>query len=127
MIDVLKPNSFSKWALLLLHNTKRSDDLFAYVPAWRKVTRVSAIDLETQVLFQLLSLGEFRPITAGKLDYSSLPDAVGSDSIASSSRSRARAGWHCKVATTVKETRFVGFWCHQRIYANTETVCFPSY
>ena len=76
LIDVLKPSSFSKWALLLLHNTDRSDDLFAYVPAWRKVTRLTAIDLETQVLFQLFPLGEFRPIAAGELAYRSLPDAV---------------------------------------------------
>ena len=75
LIDVQAPQSFSKWALLLLHNRKRSDDLFAYIPAWRRVQRLSAIALETQVLFQLLSLGEFRPITPGELKYARLPDS----------------------------------------------------
>ena len=74
LIDVQAPESFSKWALLLLHNRKRSDDLFAYVPAWRRVHRLSAIDLEMQVLFQVLSLGEFRPISPGELEYVRLPD-----------------------------------------------------
>lgn len=76
LIDVQAPDSFSKWALLLLHNRKRSDDLFAYVPSWRRVTRLTAIDLEVQVLFQLLPLGEFRPIVPGELEYARLPDTV---------------------------------------------------
>jgi len=59
----------------MLHNRNRSDDLFAYIPAWRRVHRLSAIDLEVQVIFQLLSLGEIRPIARGELEYVRLPDA----------------------------------------------------
>ena len=40
LIDVQAPDSFSKWALLMFHNRERSDDLFAYVPAWRRVQRL---------------------------------------------------------------------------------------
>ncbi len=75
LIDVQAPDSFSKWALLLLHNRSRSDDLFAYIPSWRRVHRLTAIDLEMQVLFQVLSLGEFRPIAPGELEYARLPEA----------------------------------------------------
>ena len=76
LIDVQAPDSFSKWALLMFHNRERSDDLFAYVPAWRRVHRLSAIDLELQGLFPLLPLGEFRPIAPGELEYTQLPDAL---------------------------------------------------
>ena len=74
LIDIDAPVSFSKWALLILHNRDRSDDLFAYVPFWRRVLRLSAIQMESQVLFDVLPLGELRPIVPGELGYSRAPD-----------------------------------------------------
>lgn len=74
LLDVFTPDAFSKWALLLLHNDRRSDDLFVYFPdfPFRLVRRVSAIQLQKQVLFDVLPLGELRPIASGELAYTLL-------------------------------------------------------
>ena len=75
LIDIQTPRAFDKWALLLRHNFDRSDDLFAYVPQLRSVRRLTALQLEAMVIFELLPLGEFRPIVPGELAYVRLPDA----------------------------------------------------
>jgi hypothetical protein len=74
LIDIQSPQSFAKWALLLRHNFGRSDDLFVYVPGWRLVRRLSALQLEAEVIYQLLPLGDLRPIVPGELEYTRLGD-----------------------------------------------------
>ncbi|MFQ5515192.1 MAG: outer membrane lipoprotein-sorting protein [Myxococcota bacterium] len=75
LIDIQTPRSFRKWALLLRHNLRRSDDLFVYVPQWRRVRRLTALQIEAEVIFQLLPLGDLRPIAPGELEYRLLGEA----------------------------------------------------
>jgi hypothetical protein len=74
LIDIHTPDSFSKWALLILHNHAGSDDMFVYVPILKRVRRFAAIQMERQVLFDVLPLGELRPIVPGELEYTRIAD-----------------------------------------------------
>ncbi len=73
LIDVREPSSFRKWAILMLQRGHRSDDLFAYIPAWRRVQRLNP-GLLQQPIFDLISLGDLRPISPGELAYVRLPN-----------------------------------------------------
>lgn len=72
VVDILAPQVFEDWAFMLIHNLDRSDDLFVYVPGFRRVRRVVAIELEKEMLFDVMPIGELRPITVGEMEYRSL-------------------------------------------------------
>jgi hypothetical protein len=72
VVDVLAPQAFEDWAFMLIHNPDRSDDLFVYVPWMRRVRRLSAIELEKEMLFEVMPIGELRPITIGEMAYHTL-------------------------------------------------------
>lgn len=57
------------WALLMVTQRGRSDDLMVYAPPLRRVRRLAAPELQRQPVFRLLHLGDLRPILAGELDY----------------------------------------------------------
>jgi len=60
------------FAGLLVHNLGRSDDLMVYTPWSRRVRRLPAPELQKQPMFEVLPLGEFRPIVRGELRYRAL-------------------------------------------------------
>ena len=63
------------YALLLIHNRGRSDDLLVYLPLLLKVRRLPAPELQKQPMGRLIPVGDFRPIVSGELSYRLLPDA----------------------------------------------------
>jgi hypothetical protein len=73
LIDVHEPASLERLAILITQNDDRSDDLFAYFPAWRRVLRLNA-RLAQAPIFDLISLADVRPIAPGELEYSRLDD-----------------------------------------------------
>ena len=68
LIDIREPAAFGKWAVLMLQRDERSDDIFAYIPALRRVVRLNPMVLQ-QPIFELVTLGEMRPIAPGELEY----------------------------------------------------------
>jgi hypothetical protein len=72
IIDILLPRVFEDWAFMLLHNYDRSDDLFVYVPWLKRVRRISSIEIEKELLFEVMPIGELRPITFGEMEYEML-------------------------------------------------------
>jgi len=77
LFDVREPPSFDKWAILLRETHGGSDDLFFYAgdATDRRVVRLASQHLERQALFELFSLGDYRPTPRGELSYESAPDA----------------------------------------------------
>lgn len=76
-IKIQAPRAVSKWAVLLRHSGRRSDDLFVFVPyigSDGRVFRVTAILAQEQALSGGLPLGEISPIAPGELAYARLPD-----------------------------------------------------
>ncbi len=73
LIDVHEPASLERLAILITQNDDRSDDLFAYFPAWRRVLRLNPRLLQAPI-FELISLADVRPIAPGELEYSRLED-----------------------------------------------------
>ena len=77
LFDVREPASFDKWAMLLRETRGGSDDLFAYAgdDTDRRVVRLASQHIERQALFELFSLGDYRPTPRGELSYEPAPDA----------------------------------------------------
>ena len=71
MLDIREPASFAKWAVLMLLRSHRSDDLFVYVPPVRRVLRLNPALLQHPI-FELVSLGDLRPIAPGELVYTGI-------------------------------------------------------
>ena len=71
LIDVQEPAPFAKWAVLMLQRGQRSDDMFVYIPQFRRVLRINPVLLQ-QPIFELITLGELRPIAPGELAYRAL-------------------------------------------------------
>ena len=76
LFDVREPPSFDKWAMLLRQTRHGSDDLFLYAgdATDRRVVRLASQHLERQALFELFSLGDYRPTPRGELSYEHAPD-----------------------------------------------------
>jgi outer membrane lipoprotein-sorting protein len=68
---VREPESFEKWAMLMLENHGGSDDLFFYAgdDTGRRVRRLASSQLERQAIFELIALGDYRPTARGELSY----------------------------------------------------------
>jgi len=68
VLDVRAPADFDKWAVLMFPRPRGPDDVFVYVPWLLRERRVSSLMLEWPV-FELITLGEIRPIVPGELRY----------------------------------------------------------
>ncbi|HTO70567.1 MAG TPA: outer membrane lipoprotein-sorting protein [Myxococcota bacterium] len=77
LIDIREPASFDKWAMLLRETRGGSDDLFLYAgdATNRRVVRLASAHLERQAVFELFSIGDYRPTPRGELEYETAPDA----------------------------------------------------
>lgn len=73
VVEVEEPGSFSKWAVLMLPRQRRGDDVFIYVPNFRRVLRMSPVIMRRPI-FELITLDDIRPIAPGELDYTQLSD-----------------------------------------------------
>ena len=77
VVDVIRPRELAKLAMLMLHHTDRSPDLFVYFPddpdvprAWhRRIRRFYGTAFGVQGPFDLFPLGELRPTAPGELRY----------------------------------------------------------
>jgi hypothetical protein len=78
LIDVREPREYAKFAFLFFQNRDRSDDLFAYLPFWRRVKRLPAAQLEGGLLAAVgkyATLADMRPVLPGEAEYERLPDS----------------------------------------------------
>ena len=76
LIDIREPAAFGKWAVLMLQRGGRSDDMFVFIPSpVRRVVRLNPMVLQ-QPIFELITLGELRPIAPGELEYRELGQEV---------------------------------------------------
>ena len=91
LIDFREPAAFTKWAVLMLQRDQRSDDVFVYIPRFRKVLRINPVLLQ-EPIFDLITLGEMRPITPGELTYRRLGEELiaGEDCVIVEGRPRHR-------------------------------------
>jgi len=78
LFDVREPASFDKWAMLMRETRGGSDDLFLYagMATDGKVRRLASSQIEREAIFELLALGDYRPIARGELSYEFGPDEV---------------------------------------------------
>jgi len=76
VFDVREPHDFEKWAVLLRQNRSASDDLFIYAgsDSGRRIRRLSAPQLERHAFFDMLAIGDYRPIARGELRYEAASD-----------------------------------------------------
>jgi hypothetical protein len=75
LVDIASPQAFSKWGFLLHHQTDRVDDLFVYLPDFRRVRRFSAPQLLREIPFKVFPIGELRPLTRDEFAYALLGEA----------------------------------------------------